>query len=89
MSSHTDRTMAEAVQSHSTLQHYSNNCLDLLTYSMRVLKKLTSSQLVKKFATLYGTGEFITSLQEPATCPYPEPDQSGPCPLIPLPEDPS
>jgi len=26
-------------------------------------------------------------LQMPATCPYPEPDQSNPCPHIPLPED--
>jgi len=26
--------------------------------------------------------------QVPATCPYPEPDQSTPCSLIPLPEDP-
>jgi len=25
----------------------------------------------------------------PATCPYPEPDQSSPCPYIPLPADPS
>jgi len=24
-----------------------------------------------------------------ATCPYPEPDQSSPCPHIPLPDDPS
>jgi len=27
--------------------------------------------------------------QEHATCPYLEPDQSSPCPHIPLPEDPS
>ena len=27
--------------------------------------------------------------QEPATCPYPKPDQSSPCPHISLPEDPS
>ena len=25
----------------------------------------------------------------PTTCPFPEPDQSSPCPHIPLPEDPS
>jgi hypothetical protein len=25
----------------------------------------------------------------PATCPYPEPARSSPCPHIPLPEDPS
>ena len=24
-----------------------------------------------------------------ATCPYPEPDRSSPCPHIPLPEDPA
>ena len=27
--------------------------------------------------------------QEPAICPYPEPDQSSPCPPNPLPEDPA
>jgi len=27
--------------------------------------------------------------QVPANCPYPEPDQSGPCTHIPLPEYPS
>jgi len=27
--------------------------------------------------------------QAPAVSPYPEPQQSSPCPLIPLPEDPS
>jgi len=27
--------------------------------------------------------------QVPAACPYPEPDQSRPCPHIPFPEDPS
>jgi len=27
--------------------------------------------------------------QVPATCPYPEPARSSPCPHIPLPEDPS
>jgi hypothetical protein len=27
--------------------------------------------------------------QVPATCPYPDPDRSSPCPHIPLPKDPS
>jgi len=27
--------------------------------------------------------------QVPASCPYPDPDQSSPCPHITLPEDPS
>jgi len=31
----------------------------------------------------------LPRLQMPATCPYREPDQSNPCPLIPLSEDPS
>ena len=31
----------------------------------------------------------LLRLQEPATCPYPEPNQSSPCPPIPHPEDPS
>jgi len=66
----------------------------LLTYlftpwSRVLLEKLTSSQLVKKFPALYGSRRFIPHLQEPATYPIPEPDQSSPCPFIPLPEDPS
>ena len=32
---------------------------------------------------------WLPRLQEPATCPYPKPDQSSPCPAITLPEDPS
>jgi len=31
----------------------------------------------------------LLPLQEPASCPNPEPDQSSPCPRIPLTEDPS
>ena len=31
----------------------------------------------------------LTHSQVPATCFYPEPDQSSPCPHIPLPDDPS
>jgi len=30
----------------------------------------------------------ITALQTPVICPYPEPDQSIPCPAFPLLEDP-
>ena len=32
------------------------------------------------------TGSLL-HLQVPATCPYPKPDQSSPCPHIPVPED--
>jgi hypothetical protein len=31
----------------------------------------------------------LPCLQQPTTCPYPEPDQSSPCPHIPLTGDPS
>ena len=31
----------------------------------------------------------LPRLQEPAICPYPEPDKSSPCPSIPLHKDPS
>jgi hypothetical protein len=31
----------------------------------------------------------LPHLQEPASCPYTEPDQSSPCPHIPPPKDPS
>jgi hypothetical protein len=43
-------------------------------------RKLTDSQLVKKFPTFYGTQGSLPHSQEPATCPYPEPDQFSPCP---------
>ena len=46
----------------------------------RVVEKLTSSQIVKKFPAFFGTRRFITALQVPATCPYPERHQSSPCP---------
>jgi len=46
----------------------------LTTLWSRVLfEKLTGSQLVKEFPTL-------PTSQVPATCPYPEPDQSSHCP---------
>jgi len=34
----------------------------------------------QEFPTIYGTRRFITPLQVPATCRYPEPDQSIPRP---------
>ena len=52
------------------------------------LKKLTSSQLVKKFPTFYGTRRFVTTSHMPTTCPYSEPARSSPYHHIPLPEDP-
>jgi hypothetical protein len=57
----------------------------LLTYlliprSKALLEKLTGSQLVKNFPAFYGTEVSFPRLQVPATCPYPEPDQSSPCP---------
>ena len=56
----------------------------LLTYFLtpwsRVLQKLTVSRLVKKFLAFYGTQRSITTLQNPTTSPYPEPDQFSPCP---------
>jgi hypothetical protein len=59
-----------------------------VTGEWRKLHKLSEDnfglQLVKKFPE----GSLPHS-QVPATCPYPEPDQSSPYPHIPLPEDPS
>jgi hypothetical protein len=61
----------------------------LTPWSSALLENLTGSQLVKKFPAVYVTRRFITAFVMPATCPYPEPDQSRPCPSVPLPEDPS
>ena len=51
-----------------------------------ILKKLTGSQLVKKFPAFYRIRRFITHSQVPATCPYPEPARSIPYSHIQLPE---
>ena len=53
----------------------------LLTPRSRVLlEKLAGSQLVFKIfpASMWPEG-LLLHLQEPATCPYPKPDQSSPC----------
>ena len=60
----------------------------LTPWSRVLLQKLTGLQLVKNFPAFYGTRRFITAFTSAATCPYPEPHQSSPCFLIPLPADP-
>ena len=55
----------------------------LTPWSRALLEKITSSQLVKKFPAFYGTRR----LQIPATCSYPEPDQSSPYTHVTPPED--
>jgi len=62
----------------------------LLTPWIRVLlEKLTGFQQVKKFPAFHETRRFITAFTKDSTCPYSEPDQSSPSPLIPLLEYPS
>ena len=66
--------------------------LDMLYYtpwSSVLLEKLSSSQLVNIFPAFYEAQSFITAFTRPRHLPYPEPDQSSPCPLILLPEHPS
>jgi hypothetical protein len=46
-----------------------------------LLEKLILAQLVKKFPAFYGTQNFITVLQKPATGSYSEPDESNPHPF--------
>ena len=60
----------------------------LTPYNRVLLEKLTGSQLVKIFPAFYETEYSLPSSQKPATCTYPEPDQSSPYLHIPLPEDP-
>jgi hypothetical protein len=43
-------------------------------------EKTAGPQLRKKFPAFYETRKFITHSQQPATCPYPEPDRFNPCP---------
>jgi hypothetical protein len=47
-------------------------------WSRVLLEKLTGPQLVKKFPAFKEPDGLSPHLQVPATCPYPEPDQSGP-----------
>jgi hypothetical protein len=47
-----------------------------------LLEKLTVPHLVKKLPAFYGTLRFIATFTTAATCPYPEPDESSPRPLI-------
>ena len=56
-------------------------------WSRVLLEKITGFQLVKELYAFYGTRKFLPHSQEPVTSPYHEPDQSSPCPLIPLAED--
>ena len=58
----------------------------LLTPRSRVLLvKLICSQLINKFPHFIELGISQPHSQVPATCPYPEPHRSSPCPL---PDDP-
>ena len=53
----------------------------LLPYLLRsriLVKKRTGSQLVKQFSAFYGIRRYISAVQEPTTCPYPQPYQSSP-----------
>jgi len=66
------------------------NLTYLLTPWTRVLlAKLTSFQLVKKFPAFMEPESSLPHSQVPATCPYPKPQRSSPCPHIPLRGDPS
>ena len=63
--------------------------IDLLIPCSRVLlEKLTCTQSRNSPHFMEAEGSLPHS-QVPATCPYPEPARSSPCPHIPLPEDPS
>ena len=49
--------------------------LVILTFCM----EQSPSWETNHFSAFYGTQKFITAFTSPATCPYPEPDQSSPC----------
>jgi hypothetical protein len=71
-----------ACKNKKPLENFADHITIYPTRSRGLTEKLTGSQLVKNFATLYGTRRFIT-----ATCSYPEPEHSSPSP-IPDVEDP-
>jgi len=45
-----------------------------------LLEELVCPQLVKKFLACDGTQKFIIAFKRASTCPYPDPNQSRPCP---------
>jgi len=57
-----------------TAQYEINPCSRVLP------QNLTDPQPANKLPVLYGTPRFITAFTIAATCPYPEPDKSTPCP---------
>ena len=59
----------------------------LIPCSRVLLEKLTGSQS-RNYPHFMQTEGSLPHSQVPATCPYPEPDQSIPCPHIPIAEDP-
>ena len=63
----------------------------LLTAWSRVLleKLLSSYRGSQEIPSILWNPWFITAFTQPATCVYPQPDQSSPCHPIALPEDPS
>ena len=50
--------------------------LVILTFSMEQSPSWEANQ----FSAFYGTQSYSRAFTKPATCPYPEPDQSSPCP---------
>jgi len=47
---------------------------------LSLLEKLIGSHLLKRFPVFVELESAVPHLQVPATCPYPKPDQSNPCP---------
>ena len=66
--------------------HSDRRC-KLTTCSNVVHDQLTIVSASQEIPLYYGTWGTLPRAQEPTTCHYPEPDQSGPCPRTPLLED--
>jgi len=78
--------MHNSIGTHIKSQPFSNTLTYLLTpWSTVLLEKLTGSQSRNSSHFMQPEGSLPHS-QVPATCPYPEPDLSSPCPHIPLPK---
>jgi hypothetical protein len=64
---------------------FEEKCQHTHSRSWVLLEKLSIVQLLKNFLAFYGTESSLLCLQEPATGPYSEPDQSNPYhPILPL-----
>jgi hypothetical protein len=67
--------------------HVCNRPEDILTYLLTPRNRVLLENLIDFHLHFMEPEDTMLHSQAHATCPYPKPDRSSPCPHIPLPED--